>query len=142
MRKELNLFGLLLAGFFILTSLNNEVLAKDTEQTGPRFEFKQEENSYELGTLFVDELEPQTLEIEFENKGDAPLVLSRVRACCGTNVRSYPEDPIAPGETGIIEVNFRLAPRPHNINRSVVVMSNDPDGQKVLRIRGEVVERD
>ncbi len=108
---------------------------------GPKFEYKEENNRIDLGTIYLDELEDVNLEVEFENKGNEPLIISNVRACCGTRVMDYPEEPINPGETGVIEVHFRLAPRPHNISRTVITQSNDPDGQKILRIRGKVAER-
>lgn len=104
-------------------------------------ELKFEKDMELLDTLYVNELETQKLEIEFENKGDEPLVLSYVRGCCGTRIKSWTKEPVMPGEKGKIEVEFRLAPRPHKISRTVSVMSNDPEGMKVFRIRGEVVEQ-
>lgn len=94
-----------------------------------------------LGTIYIHELETQKLDIEFENEGDEPLVLSHVRGCCGTRIKSWTKEPVLPGEKGKIEVEFRLAPRPHKISRTVSVMSNDPEGMKVFRIRGEVAEQ-
>ncbi|TVQ93681.1 MAG: DUF1573 domain-containing protein [Bacteroidetes bacterium] len=112
--------------------------------------FSQEKNSAKLkfekdieplGTLFIHELETQKLEIEFENEGDEPLILSYVRGCCGTRIKSWTKEPVMPGEKGKIEIEFRLAPRPHRISRTVSVMSNDPEGMKVFRITGEVAEQ-
>ncbi len=126
-------------GLFGMASLSSDNLAKASD--GPKFEYKDENNRIDIGTIYIGEKNEVNLEIEFENTGEQPLVVSHVRACCGTRVVDWTKEPISPGEKGVIEVHFRVAPRPHNINRSVIAMSNDPDGQKVLRIRGRVEER-
>ncbi len=139
MRKGFSFISLLLFGLFVISATNsgNFLMASD----GPRFEYQKEENRIDLGKIYIDELEEINLEIEFKNTGTEPLIVSHVRACCGTRVIDWTKEPISPGESGTIEVHFRLAPRPHNVNRTVLAMSNDPDGQKVLRIRGSVEER-
>ncbi len=137
-----NLFSLLsvilIGSFSIMGAFAQEGQDK---ADGPKFEFKAENNRIDLGTMHIDAIEEVNLEIEFENKGNKPLILSTVRACCGTQVRSYTEEPVNPGDIGVIEVFFRVAPRPHNINRSVLVMSNDSAGRKLLRIGGRVEEK-
>lgn len=112
--------------------------ANAQEKKGARLEYTKQ--VAELGQIAVESLEPVTMEIEFVNEGDEPLVVSSVRGCCGTRIKDYTKQPIMPGEKGIVNIEFRLAPRPHNINRSVSIMSNDERGMKVFRIRGEVVE--
>ncbi|GEM_PF-341382 len=109
------------------------------EKKGAKLKFEKE--SEVLGTLFIQELEPVKLEIEFENEGNEPLLLSHVRGCCGTRIKDWTKEPILPGEKGTVEAEFRLAPRPHRINRTISIMSNDPDGTKVFRITGEVAEQ-
>ncbi len=95
----------------------------------------------DLGVLYVDELEPVKMDIEFTNDGDEPLVVSSVRGCCGTRIVDYTKKPILPGEKGMVKVEFRLAPRAHTISRRVSIMSNDSDGLAVYLITGEVAER-
>lgn len=126
-----SVFTLLIMFFFVAGAISQD-------KKGARLEYTKE--VAELGQIAVESLEPVTMEIEFVNEGDEPLVVSSVRGCCGTRIKNYPKQPIMPGEKGIVEIEFRLAPRPHNINRSVSVMSNDDRGMKVFRIRGEVVE--
>ncbi|MFN3555816.1 MAG: DUF1573 domain-containing protein [Bacteroidales bacterium] len=95
----------------------------------------------DLGTLYTDALEPVKMEIEFTNDGNEPLVITFVRGCCGTRIIDWTKEPVLPGAKGTVTIEFRLAPRPHNVSRTVSVMSNDPDGMKIFRIRGEVAER-
>ncbi len=127
-------------GLFVVSIVNNGNSAQASGE--PKFEFQEKENRIDLGTIYTDESEEINLEVEFKNTGTEPLVVSHVRACCGTRIKDWTKEPVNPGETGTIEVHFRLAPRPHNINRTVLTMSNDPGGQKVLRIRGRVAHRD
>ncbi len=139
--KSLIKFGcVLFIGLFSITNFGMGAFAQgeQNDADGPKFEFKAENNRINLDTLYVDGIEEVNLEIEYENKGSQPLILFSVRACCGTRVVSYPEEPVSPGETGVIEVHFRVAPRPHNINRTVTADSNDPAVRKVLRITGRV----
>ena len=109
------------------------------EKKGAKLKF--EKDSEVLGTLYAHELEPIKLKIEFENEGDEPLVLSHVRGCCGTRIKDWTKEPILPGEKGAVEAEFRLAPRPHRISRTISIMSNDSDGMRVYRITGEVAEQ-
>lgn len=111
--------------------------AVSQQREGAVLEYVKE--SEELGKIFVERVEPVRLDVEFINEGDEPLLISSVRACCGTRVKSYPKEPLMPGEKGIVEVEFRLAARPHQINRRVSIMSNDERGMQVFRIKGEVV---
>ena len=108
------------------------------EATGPELRFSEE--NLNLGQLAITDLETFSRDIEFKNEGNQPLILSQVRGCCGTRIIEWPREPIAPGEVGVIKIQFRLAPRAHNVRRTVTVLSNDKQGQKVFRILGEVVE--
>ena len=110
------------------------------QATGPKFEYS--EQSVDLGTYYTDSLDIISIEVEFENTGDQPLIVSSVRGCCGTRIVNWTKEPIKPGEKGVINAQFRPAPRVHNISRTITAMSNDPAGQKIIRIRGKVEERE
>ena len=68
------------------------------------------------------------------------MIISNAKGSCGCTVPTWPKKPINPGEEGEIKVKYatnRLGP----INKSVTVMSNATEGTKVLRIKGNVVEK-
>lgn len=131
-KKVLSLAGILM---FVLMSVSAE------EKKGPQFKFENDRHDY--GTVYVDELPDGKLAINFSNTGDEPLVLSNVRACCGTRVTQWPREPILPGEEGTINIEFRLAPRPQRISRSVTVTYNNEERPtERFRITGQVVERE
>ncbi len=128
-----------LAGLMILIAFFAN--ANDDGKKGPQLTFENSRHDY--GTVYVDEMPETKLDIKFTNTGDEPLVLSNVRACCGTRVTQWPREPISPGEEGIIKIEFRLAPRPQRISRSVTVNYNHPERPtERYRITGQVVERE
>tara|TARA_B100000497_G_C7695759_1_gene424880 strand:- start:3660 stop:4058 length:399 start_codon:yes stop_codon:yes gene_type:complete len=75
---------------------------------------------------------------EFTNTGDAELVITNVKSSCGCTVPKKPEEPIAPGASGSIEVKYdtnRVGP----IRKTVTVYSNADEPIKALKIKGEVL---
>ncbi len=111
------------------------------DKKGPQF--KWDEDHYDYGTIYLDDMPETKMDIKFSNTGDAPLVLSNVRACCGTRVTEWPREPILPGEEGTIKIEFRLAPRPHRISRTVIATSNvEGNNNHIFRFRGEVAHRE
>ena len=108
---------------------------------GPVLTFEKEGINY--GSVYVDEMPETKHDITFTNTGNQPLLLSNVRACCGTRVTAWPRDPVMPGEKGTISIEFRLAARPQNISRTVTVTSNNTSSPtQIFRITGTVLERD
>jgi hypothetical protein len=75
---------------------------------------------------------------KFTNTGDAELVITNVKSSCGCTVPKKPEEPIAPGASGSIEVKYdtnRVGP----IRKTVTVYSNANEPIKALKIKGEVL---
>ncbi len=133
-RNVLSFMGLMLLFVFVAS-------AGDDDKKGPRLSF--ETNGHNFGTIYVDDMPDGKLDIKFSNTGDEPLVLSSVRACCGTRVTHWPRDPILPGEEDTITIEFRLAARPQRISRSVTVTYNNEERPtERYRITGQVVERE
>ncbi len=114
-------------------------IAASQEKDGPQLEWEMER--YDFGTVYLDDPPETKLDIKFTNEGNEPLVLSNVRACCGTRVHSWPREPILPGEEGTVTIEFRLAPRAHRISRTVTVTSNADPNTSIFRIVGVVKER-
>jgi hypothetical protein len=75
---------------------------------------------------------------EFTNTGDVPLVISNVRSSCGCTIPKKPEEPIAPGATGEIEVKYdtnRVGP----IRKTITVQSNAETPTVAVKIKGKVL---
>ncbi len=112
----------------------------EVKADGPSLKFKKERHDF--GTLYLNNLPEGKVDVEFTNDGTQPLVLSNVRACCGTRVVDWPKEPIMPGESGVAKVEFRIPPRVHNINRTVTIMSNSPNSPDIFRMSGVVTDQE
>lgn len=77
-------------------------------------------------------------EFPFTNEGDAPLIITRVQASCGCTTPDYTKEPILPGKTGVIKVNYSTTGRPGAFDKKVTVFTNVPDAVDQLTIKGEV----
>ncbi|UUV21484.1 DUF1573 domain-containing protein [Flavobacterium sp. CBA20B-1] len=109
-------------------------------QTGPKIEFKAENNTIDYGTV-VKGVDTGVRTFEFTNTGDEPLVITNVRSSCGCTVPSKPEAPIMPGKSDKIEVKYNM--NPGTISKTITVESNAKNvegGTVALFIKGKVVE--
>lgn len=77
----------------------------------------------------------------FTNDGDAPLVLSNVRASCGCTTPKWTREPIEPGQSGEITVTYNPAGRPGRFQKTVTVTSNTEQATTKLYIKGEVIPK-
>lgn len=99
----------------------------ETEKLAPKIEFESLE--YDFG-----EVGPETTstgEFKFTNTGDAPLKIIKVDRCCGTVVILSKKE-FAPGESGVLTVQYKAAPRPGMMRRKLYVNSNDKDSPRVI----------
>ena len=99
-----------------------------------------EKQTHDFGS-FLESDGVQTTTFKFTNKGEAPLVLSNVRASCGCTTPKWTREPVAPGKSGEIQVSYNPKNRPGSFNKSVTVTSNAAVATVVLRITGKVAPR-
>lgn len=122
---------ILLAAIFVcLTAVAND--------KGPLIQFEQ--TTQDFGTLHQGD--PQAaIEFKFTNVGDAPLVIVSANSSCGCTRPHFPDEPIAPGKSGVITLNFNPKNQLGEISKSVSLRTNSRNGRKsTLRITGIVVE--
>lgn len=74
----------------------------------------------------------------FKNTGNKPLVIASARASCGCTVPEKPEEPIKPGETGILKVVFNSTDRPGPTHKTITVVSNAYPAFPELQLTGDV----
>ncbi len=105
---------------------------------GPKIEFP--ETSKSFGTFRLDLI--QTMDFEFVNTGDEPLLILNVNTDCGCTAAGYPREEIAPGDTAKISVRYNGRNNPTGTFRKQVrVRSNDPDNPLVrLFIKGKAIK--
>jgi len=111
-----------------------------TAQTSRGAIIELDRDVHNYGTMKPDQIPDGKLSFTVYNKGDEPLIITGVRACCGTKVDNFTAAPIAVGDSGIVEISWRILPRPHRINRTVTITSNASNRPTTIaRIQGEVV---
>jgi hypothetical protein len=96
-----------------------------------------EEYEHDFGK--VQEGEKIAYTFSFENKGNAPLVISQATTTCGCTVSKYSRKPVPPGGSGTIEVIFDSSGRNGRQTKVVTVRSNATKPIVVIRITGEVI---
>ncbi|MBX2829208.1 MAG: DUF1573 domain-containing protein [Flavobacteriaceae bacterium] len=76
----------------------------------------------------------------FKNIGTAPVVIADIKTSCGCTVATKPTEPIMPGESSEITVNYKTS-RVGPFSKTITVVSNSQVGRKVLKIKGKVTEK-
>ncbi len=77
-------------------------------------------------------------QFQFTNTGDEPLLIIRTRTNCGCTASKYPKEPIAPGESGTIEVTFSPNGRPGEFRKEIKAYTNAGSSPVKLVITGIV----
>ena len=75
----------------------------------------------------------------FENKGNAPLVITSASTSCGCTVSKYSRKPVPAGGKGTMEVEFDSSGRNGKQTKIITVKSNATKPFVLLRITGEVI---
>jgi hypothetical protein len=116
------------------TQSNNAMETQvNTNGALPVFSFNEE--NHDFGS--IEEGVIAKYDFEFTNTGDAPLIITNASGSCGCTVPSWPREPIAPGETGKIHVEFNSNGRTGNQTKTVTLSSNTVPNKKVLRISAQ-----
>lgn len=105
----------------------------------PKIVFEKTEHNF---GAFKESAGVQTTTFKFKNTGTVPLVLSNVRASCGCTTPKWTREPIPPNASGEISVAYDPKNRPGSFNKSVSVTSNAENSTVVLRISGQVEQRE
>jgi len=80
-------------------------------------------------------------EFKFTNTGKEPLILTNVKSSCGCTVPQWPRQPILPGQSDVIKVEYKTN-RVGKINKTVTVTCNAKTPNVVLRIEGQVLQNE
>jgi|SRR5690606_9932156 len=77
--------------------------------------------------------------VQIKNTGDKPLIISDAKASCGCTVPKWPKDPIAPGKSAPMTVEYTTTKKAGAFNKTVTISSNAvTEGRKIFRIKGVV----
>ncbi len=123
-----------------ITSLSSaNVVSEELNPDGkyPKFVFENVE--YNFGTVNEGDVVNHTF--SFTNSGEAPLLIKNAVASCGCTVPSWPKEPIAPGETGKIEVSFNSSGKTNQQTKTITITANTDPSITKLTIKGMVTPK-
>jgi len=79
---------------------------------------------------------------KFKNAGNSDLVISNVSTPCGCTTPTYSKEPIAPGKTGEIVINYNSTGKSGPFNKVCTVTTNQKDNVgTTITISGEVIPK-
>lgn len=90
---------------------------------------------FDYGTIDVGS--SGSCEFKFTNGMKTPLVVSNVKPSCGCTVADWTKEPILPGKTGVIKLNYNTK-IPGTFNKTITVNSNAKNSTVILQIKGNV----
>ncbi len=120
---------LLLASAFVMTlAVNAQTKADDV--------VKMNTEKHEFGK--IKQGVPVTYTFEIKNTSNQPVVVESTTASCGCTTPEKPEQPIMPGESGKIKVQYNAA-AVGIFTKDITIKLAGIDLPKVVQITGEVV---
>ncbi len=114
--------------------------AEPAAPAGPTTTVEFSETEFDFGT--IDSGEKVNHVYKFTNTGSEPLIISNAKGSCGCTVPSWPKEPIAPGATGEIAVQFDSKNKSGKQSKRVTITANTDPVQTFLTIKGEVTKVD
>lgn len=80
-------------------------------------------------------------EYTFVNKGDVPLIITKIDVACTCTEITYPNTPVKPGESGTIKVTFDSDKKTGWQYRDLIVYSNAKKNPAKLRFIVEILNK-
>lgn len=116
---------------------NPETLSDEEmkDQKLPQIVFEHEE--FDFGKINQGEMVSHNF--IFTNKGEADLVISNAKASCGCTVPYWPKDPIAPGTSDTIKVQFDSKGKSGQTQKSITLTCNTIPNTKAIYLKGEIL---
>lgn len=96
---------------------------------------KMNKMEHDFGT--ITDSNPVNTTFTITNTGNNPLIISSAKGSCGCTVPTYPQAPIAPGETGEIEVSFNPTGAGAQ-NKTVTLIANTTPANTILNIKSVI----
>jgi len=110
------------------------VFASAQAQSGPVMTF--DVTTVDYGN--IDKGSEPLRKFKFTNTGNEPLIIKTAKGSCGCTVPTYPKEPIMPGESGKIKVQYNAA-AVAPFTKDVYIKLVGIDQPKTVQITGEVL---
>ncbi len=111
-------------------------VAEAEEAMGPSTSVEFEESEWDFGKITDGDKVQHNF--QFKNTGSEPLTIKNAKGSCGCTVPEWPREPIAPGESGEIKVEFNSKKKPGKQTKRVTITANTEPPQSYLTIKADV----
>lgn len=105
---------------------------------GPPTQLSWEKMAHDFGKIKQESTHNKVF--TFTNSGDNPLIIESAQGSCGCTVPEYPREPIPPGGTGEIKVEYKPGQQKGRQSKTVTIQANTNPPQTTLTITAEVEE--
>lgn len=111
-------------------------VAEADQAMGPSTTIEFEESEWDFGKITDGDKVQHNF--QFTNTGSEPLTIKNAKGSCGCTVPEWPREPIAPGESGEIKVEFNSKKKPGKQTKRVTITANTEPPQSYLTIKADV----
>lgn len=117
----------------------NPISADSAEEVDPNKlpQMSFDKDFHDFGKITAGE--KVTYSFKFTNTGKADLIISTAAGSCGCTVPEFPKEPIKPGKSGYIKVQFNSEGRSGIQEKQVTIVANTIPNTNELKIRSEVI---
>ncbi|WP_027420812.1 DUF1573 domain-containing protein [Crocinitomix catalasitica] len=134
--KRIAFFSMMLVCFAFMsnTTMAQGGVAVGGTTDGPQISVDKEVHDYGVLAYGAD----GKCEFKVTNTGNAPLIISKCKGSCGCTVPTCTQEPIAPGQSTMIKVEYDTK-KEGPITKSVTISSNAVnEPSKTVRVKGAV----
>ena len=130
MKQLISVFALFIAAIVCVNAQDSKSASK---ASGPLMTF--EATTVDYGK--IEKGSDRVRKFKFTNTGTEPLIIKSAKGSCGCTVPTYPKEPVMPGESSVIEVNYDTN-REGMFTKTVTLTTNETTDTHTLTIKGEV----
>jgi len=94
---------------------------------------------HDFGT--INEGDRVSTEFEIKNVGKVDLLILDAKGSCGCTVPIPPKEPIAPGKSSKMKVDFNSDGKPGMQEKSITLIANTETGVETLKIKANVIAK-
>jgi hypothetical protein len=117
---------------------NTENSAESASQSSSNAQITFAKYEHDFGNILQDSDNKFTF--TFTNTGTEPLIIENAKGSCGCTVPEYTKDPIAPGETGKLDIVYKPGKQKNQQTKTITVTANTSPKTTTLRIKANVLE--
>jgi hypothetical protein len=120
---------------------NREDQAKKDEEVKkmPKTTIEVAETKFDFGKITEGDKVRHTYMVK--NVGTNPLVISNVQVSCGCTAPFFPSEPIQPGSTGEVTLEFNSAGKEGVVNKNALIVANADNAPYSIGFVAEVAKK-